>query len=233
MSTFSVVHLRDRPLVSGVVVVIDVIRAFTTAPAAFAAGAERIVCVRALDEAFALQQAHRKAVLMGEEHGARPAGFDLSNSPIEVSAADLDGELVIQRTSNGTRGLAAAHQADSVLAAAATNVSATAQWIIANRPEADVTALCTGDTSEDEACAAHLGAILGGANPDPVDLAAAVRAAGLEHIAQWRNPDDEKHADFVTDLEACSTVDRYAFAMVGRRNGTTVELRPVPRQPAR
>jgi 2-phosphosulfolactate phosphatase len=56
MNTFSVVHLRDRPLVAGVVVVVDVIRAFTTAAAAFAAGAERILCVETLSEAFALQR---------------------------------------------------------------------------------------------------------------------------------------------------------------------------------
>jgi 2-phosphosulfolactate phosphatase len=225
MNTFSAVHLRDRPLVGGVVVVVDVIRAFTTAAAAFAAGAERILCVETLREAFALQRTHRDAVLMGEEQGARPAGFHLGNSPIDVSAADLGRGLVIQRTSNGTRGLAAARQAESVLAAAATNVGATAQWITLHRPGSEVTILCTGDTSEDEACAAHLGEILVGASPDPADLAAAVLAAGREHMVQWRDPAHEKHDGFAADLEACSAVDRYNFAMVGRQGGATVELR--------
>jgi 2-phosphosulfolactate phosphatase len=226
MNTFSVVHLRDRPLVAGVVVVIDVIRAFTTAAAAFAAGAERILCVETLSEAFALHRVHRDAVLMGEEHGDRPAGFDLGNSPIAVSTADLGRGLVIQRTSNGTRGLAVAREAESVLAAAATNVGATARWITTHRPDSEVTVLCTGDTSEDEACAMHLGKLLIGASPDPGDLSAAIRAAGhQEHMGQWRHPAHEKHDAFAADLEACSVVDRYNFAMVGRQGGATVELR--------
>jgi 2-phosphosulfolactate phosphatase len=90
-----------------------------------------------------------------------------------------------------------------------------------------VTALCTGDTSEDEACAVHLGALLRGTNPDPADLASAVRAAGAEHTAVWRHPTDPKHDGFVADLEACSTVDQYDFAMVGHLLQTTVVLRPV------
>jgi len=38
-------------------------------------------------------------------------------------------------------------------------------------------------------------------------------------------PDHEKHAGFVADVEMCSEVDRYDFAMVGQPNGTAVELR--------
>jgi 2-phosphosulfolactate phosphatase len=89
-----------------------------------------------------------------------------------------------------------------------------------------VTILCTGDTSEDEACAKHLGKLLIGVSPDAGDLSAAIRAAGhQEHIAQWRDPASEKHDGFVADLEACSVVDRYGFAMVGHRDGAKVELR--------
>ncbi|TCN40136.1 2-phosphosulfolactate phosphatase [Kribbella orskensis] len=227
MKSFNVVHLRHRPALTEVVVVIDVIRAFTTAAAAFAAGAERIVCVEKLDQAFALRDQSLGAVLMGEEHGQRPEGFDLGNSPVEVAASDLTGAHVIQRTSNGTRGLASAHQAVALLAAAATNITATARWITEHHPHSPVTALCTGDTSEDEGCAVHLGALLRGTNPAPADLASAVRAAGAEHMGVWRHPTHSKHEGFVADLEACSMVDQYEFAMVGRLLDSTVELRPV------
>lgn len=227
MRSFSVVHLRDRPALTEVVVVIDVIRAFTTAAAAFASGADRIVCVEKLDEAFTLRDLSPRAVLMGEEHGQRPEGFHLGNSPVEVAAADLTGAHVIQRTSNGTRGLATAHRATALLAAAATNITATARWIAEHHPHSPVTALCTGDTSEDEACAVHLGALLRGTSPAPADLASAVLAAGAEHTAIWRNPTHPKHDGFTADLEACSMVDHYDFAMVGRLLDVTVELRPV------
>jgi hypothetical protein len=44
-------------------------------------------------------------------------------------------------------------------------------------------------------------------------------------MAQWRDPAHAKHDGFAADLEACSAVDRYNFAMVGRHGGATVELR--------
>jgi 2-phosphosulfolactate phosphatase len=164
---------------------------------------------------------------MGEEHGQRPEGFDLGNSPIEVAAADLTGAHVIQRTSNGTRGLAAAHHAVALLAAAATNITATADWIREHHPHSPVTALCTGDTSEDEACAVHLGGLLRGNNPNPADLASAVQAAGAEHAAIRRHPTHPKHDSFTADLKACSNVDTYNFAMIGHLQDTAVVLRPV------
>ena len=39
---------------------------------------------------------------MGEDRGRRVAGFDFSNSPAEVAAADLRGRELVQRTSAGT-----------------------------------------------------------------------------------------------------------------------------------
>jgi 2-phosphosulfolactate phosphatase len=215
MNSCSVVQLDECPPSAGaVVVVVDVIRAFTSAATAFAAGADRIFCVERLDQAFALRGRHRGALLMGEQHGARPDGFDLGNSPVEVGAADLTGKWVIQRTSNGTRGLVAGCQPESILAAAAINVDATARWITVHRPGAAVTIVCTGETSEDKACASHLGAILRGETPSRAGLSAAVRSAACEHVAQWRNPHHAKHEGFTEDVEACSDVDRYDFAMV-------------------
>jgi 2-phosphosulfolactate phosphatase len=227
MNALSVVQLRDHPSVGGLVVVIDVIRAFTTAGAAFAAGAERILCVETLDQAFALRDTHRDAVLMGEDGGARPAGFDFGNSPVDVGAADLADAVIIQRTTNGTRGLVTALQAGPILAAAASNVTATARWVANHQPGAAATALCTGNLSEDGSCAVHLGQIMTGAHPDPARLAAAVRQAGEDHLALWSNPGDAAGVGLAADIEACADVDRYDFAMLGTRAGIAVELRAV------
>jgi 2-phosphosulfolactate phosphatase len=228
MRPFSVLHLPDRPPARDIVVVIDVIRAFTTAAAAFTAGADRILCVETVDQAFALREPYPNAVLMGEVEGSRPAGFDLGNSPVEVAKADLNRATVIQRTSNGTRGLAATDTTDPILAMAATNVSASARWILDSARHVSVTALCTGNTSEDGACADFLGELLAGEIPDPAWLTAAVISAAHEHRALWRNPNDQKHAGFADDITMCSDVDRYDFAMVGRLTPAAVELRTVP-----
>lgn len=110
----------------GPVVVVDVIRAFTTAAYALGAGAEAIYLVEGVDEALALAKELPDALVMGEEHGRRPLGFDLSNSPVDAAHADLQGRVLVQRTSAGTQGAVAGRYADRLFAASLVCASATA-----------------------------------------------------------------------------------------------------------
>ena len=112
--------------VGGVVVAVDVIRAFTTAAYALAGGASAIWLVAGVDEALELAAAIPGALVMGEEHGRRPPGFHLSNSPVHVSEADVDGRVIVQRTSAGTQGVVAARAAERLFAASLVCASATA-----------------------------------------------------------------------------------------------------------
>jgi len=112
--------------VDGAVVAVDVIRAFTTAAYAFAAGARHIFLVDSINEALEAKAADPHVLAMGEDHGRRPAGFDLSNSPVEVAAADLDGRVLVQRTSAGTRGVVASGSATRLWCASLVCASATA-----------------------------------------------------------------------------------------------------------
>ena len=79
--------------VRGVVVVVDVLRAFTTAAYAFASGASAIWLVGTVEEALDLSREIPDALTMGEEHGRRPDGFDFSNSPVGVANADLEADV--------------------------------------------------------------------------------------------------------------------------------------------
>ena len=63
---------------------------------------------------------------MGEEHGRRPAGFDFANSPTELAAADVEGRVIVQRTSAGTQGVVAASRATRLWCAGLVTASATA-----------------------------------------------------------------------------------------------------------
>ena len=94
---------------TGVVVIIDVFRAFTTAAVALANGAARIIMVDDLDTALSLRQQGVGRICMGERQGIKPAGFDFGNSPAEISGVRFDGETLIQTTTNGTRGIVAAN----------------------------------------------------------------------------------------------------------------------------
>lgn len=94
--------------VDGPVVVVDVIRAFTTAAYAFGSGAAEIYLVGDVEEALAFKAAHPGSLAMGEHRGLRPDGFDFPNSPSMVRDVDLSGRTIVQRTSAGTRGVVAA-----------------------------------------------------------------------------------------------------------------------------
>jgi 2-phosphosulfolactate phosphatase len=62
---------------TGTVVVIDVLRAFTTAAFAFAAGAADITLVGAIEEAFALRERNPDLLLAGEVYGLPIEGRSL------------------------------------------------------------------------------------------------------------------------------------------------------------
>jgi 2-phosphosulfolactate phosphatase len=114
--------------VSGPVVVVDVLRAFTTAAYALAAGARHLLLVASVDEALAMKAADPTLIAMGEAHGHRPMGFDYSNSPVAIVAAGaaLRDRIIVQRTSAGTQGVVAARAASRAWCASLVVASATA-----------------------------------------------------------------------------------------------------------
>ena len=68
--------LVDCEKESDTVVVIDVLRAFTTSAFAFAQGAREIALVSTVDEAFQLRDQYPDALIMGEVRGHPVDGFD-------------------------------------------------------------------------------------------------------------------------------------------------------------
>ena len=92
------VNLVAAAEAQGVVIVIDVIRAFSVAAYAVAGGAHRLWMVRTVEEAFALRQREPQALLAGEVGGRLLPGFDFNNSPSLMATAGVDRRLLIQRT---------------------------------------------------------------------------------------------------------------------------------------
>ena len=131
--------------VQGAVVVVDVIRVFTTAAYAFGSGAAEIYLVGTVDEALAFKAANPGSLAMGEDRGLRPDGFDFPNSPAMVRDADLAGRTLVQRTSAGTQGVVRAVDATRLWAASLVVASATAHPdLIAGRQRgADHQRICT------------------------------------------------------------------------------------------
>lgn len=116
----------------GAVVVVDVIRAFSTAAYAVAAGAVEIYLVSTVEEALDFKAANPGVLAMGEDHGRKPPGFDFSNSPVAIASADVDGRVLVQRTSAGTQGVHAARSAKRLWCASLVCASATAAAVRAS-----------------------------------------------------------------------------------------------------
>lgn len=208
---------------TGAVVVIDVLRAFTTAAFAFAAGARCIVPVGEVDEALALRARIPGALLMGEDKGTPLPGFDFGNSPAALINADLRGRCLIQRTTAGTQGIVRSIRAGHLLAASFCCARATARYLGRLAPE-QVTFVETGLGpdgwgDEDVACADYIAALLRGRSPDVQPFIRRVRESAVGRVFM-----DPTRPEFqVADLECCVDVDRFDFAMrVERRDGLPV-----------
>lgn len=124
-----------------VMLVVDVIRATSTAVMFLEAGAQALWLTAGLEPARALKQ--NGELLAGEVGGLRPEGFDFGNSPREAALAELTGRTVIHATTNGTKAAhKAAGAAREVLLASLLNAPAATQ--LAGRLGSDVAILCAG-----------------------------------------------------------------------------------------
>jgi 2-phosphosulfolactate phosphatase len=204
------------------VVVIDVIRAFTNAAFAFSRGAKEIFPVSGVEEALQLKAQTPNSLVCGEVGGLPPEGFDFGNSPSQTNLLDLGGKIIIQRTGAGTQGIARSIKADTIVAASFVVAHATVGHI-KNLSPAELTFVATGQTydggEEDLACAEYLEALLRGKLPDP--------ALYLDRV--WNSADakvfhDPEVREFPElDISHCTSLDKFDFAMpVTRSNGRHV-----------
>ena len=217
--TFHYTDLEDCHTAKGVVIVIDVLRAFSTAAYAFARGAREILLVSTVDEALSLKGTIPNARAMGEVGGLRPEGFDFGNSPTHISEVDLSDITMIHRTSAGTQGVVRSRGAETLLAASFVVADATARYI-SGLAVREVTFVITGRSynggDEDLACAEYLEEVLQGNQPDPKPFIRRVMESrdAFPHL-------DPAQRDFpFSDLEYCSQVDKFDFAMpITREDG--------------
>ncbi len=200
------------------VVAIDVLRAFSTAAYALAAGVDSIALVATVEEAFALRDRLPGALIMGEVGGLPIEGFDFGNSPAPFETLDLSGKRMVQRTSAGTQGIVRSRNARHLLAASFCCAGATTEHLRRLNPER-VTLVPTGrgdnngQGDEDVACADYLEALLRGEGSDGEPYVRRVREsrAGRKFL-------DPEQPDFpLRDLERCMEIDRFPFALVVHR----------------
>lgn len=198
----------------GTVVVIDVLRSFTVSAYALGGGARGCRLVRTVEEARALAASTPNSVICAEEDGLPVPGIAISNSPTAIRDLDLEGRILIQRSTAGTQ-VAAEVQSDDIFAASLVVAGSTAKACLLRRPDT-VTLLASADHPEDHACAIYIEDLVNGRKPDLERLLQPFRATeryGKVMAGQWPGFPP-------TDIELAMRADRFDFAMpVTRRRG--------------
>jgi 2-phosphosulfolactate phosphatase len=219
---FHYMDLEDCHTAQGVIIVIDVLRAFSTAAYAFSRGAREILLVSTVEEALTLKSRINGSKAMGEVGGLPPDGFDFGNSPTDISKEDLSGITLIQRTGAGTQGAVRSLSAETMLASSLVVAGGTVRHV-AGLGADEVTFVITGRThnggDEDLACAEYLEALMKGDRPETRQFVRRVFESrdALQHL-------DPAQTGFpLSDLEYCTQVNKFDFAMpIARENGKLV-----------
>lgn len=199
---------------SDVNVVIDVIRAFTTTHVAFERGVCEILLAGEVDEARALGEAHPNHLLAGERDAIKIDGFDLGNSPWEVSRRDLDGRGLILTTTNGVRATLHAMGGARTLVTGYRSAAQTAAWLGARAAAGEVervNLIASDPTGDDDvACAEFIRRrVLGRDGVEHAEVVRRIRAC--ESAQKFLDPTRKKFDH--RDIALCTTPRRPGFVM--------------------
>jgi 2-phosphosulfolactate phosphatase len=217
----------DTPLpAADAYVVVDVIRASTTAVTAGVQGRDCYL-VRSVEEARLVAATLSAPLLAGEVHGDRPADFDLQNSPTDLLArSDVDRPVVLL-TSSGSPTMCRAADVAPTWIGSLRNVGPTADAL----REVDHVAILAASPDElrieDAICAARLAHAFGldGADDETIRVAHGYGEVALDQIRTGTSAGYLRRSGQMADLEfilrhvddvdlPCSVVDGRAAMMV-------------------
>lgn len=225
-SRFFLNRLQNQDSTDDTVVVVDVLRSFTTAAVALANGARAVYPVEGVAATVTQLAQMPNALSIGAVGGGDPVpGFDFGNSPWQLMQADLAGKNVVMTTAAGVRGLQRFRQARRLYAASLVCARATAEAIRASGAK-EVCFVITGewvdrDGDEDIACADYIEALLRDEPVTPEAFAQRVRNSDFGRrfsSGSWPNLS-------LADLELAAHADLFDFAMPVWREGERLVIR--------
>ena len=198
---------------TGLTVIIDVFRAFSTACYISNNGAEKIIPVSETRQAFQIKERNPEFILVGEEFEKKIPGFDFGNSPSHILKTDFTGKTIVQRTSSGTLGIASASNADELLTGSFVNAGAIIQYIQQKKPE-KVSLVCMGyaalrPVEEDTFCAEYISEALNGRAVDFQRMFSIIKDTSAQRFY------DPVNADFSPpeDVDLCLDLNRFDFVL--------------------
>jgi 2-phosphosulfolactate phosphatase len=225
------------------VFVIDILRATTAMCAALYHGAKAMIPVANTEEALRLAQTigSDDVLLAGEKNCVRIPGFQLGNSPLEMTESVVRNKTIIVTTTNGTKALLACQGAGGVYPACAANLTLAGEKAReALERDRYIVLVCAGrDGSfslDDAYCAGRLAvAALGGRKPRRGLNDAALASLDLvrRYGDRWERPLSYSRAGreliklgFREDLLDASRLD--AYPVLPHFHERRVTLAPVP-----
>lgn len=219
-------HHIDQISPSAITVVIDVLRAFSVASTAFQQGVSELRLIRTVEEAIAYKDKHMDTVLVGEVNGYFIPGFDFSNSPKLLKAADINNKSMVLRTTNGVESTLNVCDRGRTLVAGFVNANSTAEYLREQMQEGgvdEINLLATDRRKSDEdlACADFIKAKLindGFVEPEPYSQRI-INAANAEKFMDDNNKDFDKD-----DLFYCAKLDLTAPVLECKKNNEAILL---------
>ncbi len=169
-----------------IVVVIDVLRATSAICSAFHNGVGSMIPVSTIEEA---REYKAKGYLVGAERkGQIVEGFDFGNSPYSYMNPDLKGKELVLTTTNGTKALNIAKDAETVVVGSLLNLKALCEWLEAQHK--NTLCLCSGWQDkfnlEDTICAGAISEYLLGTGKFKADEDSSIAAKYL-YLSAWDN----------------------------------------------
>ncbi|MCI0331349.1 MAG: 2-phosphosulfolactate phosphatase [candidate division Zixibacteria bacterium] len=141
-------EIQDSDLADRLVIVVDVLRASTTAAVALANGAREIIPVASIDAAGELKQKLGKehVLLCGEREGVKIEGFDLGNSPAEYEPKVVKDKALIFCSTNGSKAMLKGGQGALCFIGGLVNLSEILRFVL--REKKDVAIVCSGSAGK-------------------------------------------------------------------------------------
>jgi 2-phosphosulfolactate phosphatase len=209
-------------MANGMVVVIDVLRAFSSCCYIFDKGVKKIIPVANLSDALNLIKKNPEYISIGERKGIKIDGFNYGNSPKEISLANLNNKNVIFTTSAGTLGLTKVIHAEEILTGAFVNANAILRYIKMKKPET-LSLVITDDKysdNEDYMFAQYLIALVKGEKVNFEDTKEFITKHPTS-IGFLTHPLTKYSVD---DFHLCLCLDKFNFVVKAKKNSTGLVL---------
>ena len=137
-------EVQDGLIRNATLAVVDVLRATSVIPRAFASGAARVIPAGTVEQATGLLASldRKTTLLCGEREGKKIQGFHLGNSPLEYEPDAVRGKTLIFSSTNGSQAMIRCLAAPEQVLASFVNASAAARRLAAS--DRDVVVVCAG-----------------------------------------------------------------------------------------